>query len=179
MLETPVKISVDRLFSRDVEGIEFDERLSLHGDLKERYPQGARAVGKITKITHGVYVEGFVDGMERETFARCLEPFYREAHVEIAEPYSEDVAERDAQFSDVAPLIGREIDLDLLVVELLEVDEPIAAVCGESCLGICPECGGNRNLAECSCNARLAAARAQAASERWAGLTKFLQEPES
>jgi uncharacterized protein len=155
MRRLPVKISVDRLFSRAVEAIEIDERLALREELKERYPKGAHAVVKITKITHGVYVEGFVDGIERETCVRCLEPFFREAHVEVAEPYSEDVAPHDAQFSDVAPLVDRAIDLDELVSELLEVDEPIAAVCRESCLGICAECGGNRNLGECACGAKM------------------------
>jgi uncharacterized protein len=173
-----VKISVDRLFAHDLEAIEFDEQLMLSGELKERYPKGVRVAARITRISHGVFVEGAIDGTERETCARCLEPFFRSAHVEMAEPYSEDVAVKDAQFSDVAPLVGREIKFDELVGELLEVDEPIAAVCGETCLGICPECGVNRNVEACLCNGRAGATDLGRPDERLAGLAKFMQEPE-
>lgn len=174
-----MKISVERLFSRDVEAIEIDERLALQGDLKKRYPKGVRVGAKISKISRGVYVEGFVDGVERETCVRCLEPFHRSTHVEIAEPYSEDVKEEEAQFSDVAPLVDREIDLDALVSELLEVDEPMAAICGEACLGICPVCGANRNLEKCACSSRAGSTGYDGIDSRFAGLAKFIQERET
>ena len=179
MRRPPVKISVERLFSHDVDTIEIDERLALRGDLKERYPKGVRVGAKISKISRGVFVEGVVDGVERETCVRCLEPFHRSTHVEIAEPYSEDVKAEDAQFSDVAPLIDREIDLDALVSELLEVDEPMAAVCGEACLGICPVCGANRNLERCTCSNRARATEVEVRDSPFAGLAKFIQERES
>lgn len=166
----PVKLSVERLFGRDVEVIEFDQRLRLDAELAIRYPNGVRVVASVSPIQHGVYMEGVVEGREVETCARCLESFEREARVDIAEAFSEDVPAGDAQFSDLAPLVGREIDVNKLVEQLLEVDEPIAAVCSPTCRGICPMCGVNRNRESCDC-------RDTGIDERLAGLAKFMQEP--
>jgi len=164
-----VKIPVDRLFGSDVEAIEVDQVVQLAGDVGARYPDGVRVVATIGRISHGVYMEGQVEGVESETCVRCLEAFKRPTRVAIEEAFSEDVAPKDALFSDVAPLIDRSIDLDDLVAQLLEVDEPMAAVCDERCKGICPVCGGNRNLTGCDC-------KEQVYDERLAGLSRLLQE---
>jgi len=167
-----MKISVERLFGHDVEAIDVDQRLGLRGDLKERYPAGVRVVARIGRISRGVYVEGHVEGVEQETCARCLEHFARPVRVEIAEPFSEDVTPEDASISDVAPLVDRSIDFDVLVGELLEVDEPMAAICKDACAGICPTCGKNRNVESCAC-------QDSPEMTSMAGLAKFLQEHEN
>jgi uncharacterized metal-binding protein YceD (DUF177 family) len=164
-----VKIPVDRLFGTDVEAIEVDQNLRLQGDLGVRYPDGVRVVAAIAPISHGVYMEGYVEGIETETCVRCLEQFTRATKVKVEEAYSEDVAPSDAIFSDVSPLVDRTIDLDDLVVQLLEVDEPLAAVCDERCKGICPVCGSNRNVVTCTCEEHIV-------DERLAGLARMVKE---
>ena len=164
-----MKIPVDRLFGQDVEAIEVNQVVRVGGDVGSRYPDGVHVVATIEPITHGVYMEGSLEGVERETCARCLEEFQRRTRVRIEEAFSEDVAPKDALFSDVSPLVDRSIDLDELVTQLLEVDEPMAAVCDERCKGICPVCGSNRNVSGCEC-------KEQVVDERLAGLAKLLQE---
>ena len=164
-----MKIPVDRLFGSDVEAIEVDQVVRPAGDVGARYPDGVRVVASIGRITHGVYMEGCVEGVETETCVRCLEEFKRPTRVSIEEAFSEDVAPKDALFSDVSPLVDRSIDLDDLVAQLLEVDEPMAAVCDQRCKGICPVCGGNRNVTDCDC-------REPIVDERLAGLSRLLQE---
>ena len=116
---TPVKISVERLFGHDIEVIEVDQRLRLGDELAARYPDGVHVVATVRRIQRGAYIEGHVEGREVETCARCLEPFVRLTRVQIEEPFSEDVRPQDAQFSDIAPLVDRSIDLDELVEQLL------------------------------------------------------------
>ena len=164
-----MKIPVDRLFGSDVEAIEVNQTVRPGGDVGARYPDGVNVVATIGRITHGVHMEGFVEGVETETCVRCLEEFKRATRVALAETFSEDVAPKDALFSDVSPLVNRTIDLDDLVTQLLEIDEPMAAVCDEACMGICPVCGGNRNVADCSCEASVK-------DERMAGLARLIQE---
>lgn len=164
-----MKIPVDRLFGTDVEAIEVDQVVRPAGDVGARYPDGVRVLATIGRITHGVYMEGHIEGVETETCVRCLEDFKRPTRVAIEEAFSEDVAPKDALFSDVSPLVDRNIDLDDLVAQLLVVDEPMAAVCDERCLGICPVCGGNRNVTRCDC-------KEQVVDERLAGLSRLLQE---
>jgi DUF177 domain-containing protein len=91
--------------------------------------------------------------VERETCARCLDEFRRPTTIDVEETFSEDVKPDEDLYADVAPLIDRSIDLSDLVSQLLEVDEPMAAVCAPGCLGICPVCGGNRNVVKCECEA--------------------------
>lgn len=146
-----VKISVERLFHPDVSGLEVEQPIQLRGDLALRYPDGVTLRAKISRISHGVHMQGTLSGVERETCARCLEPFARPIEIEIAETFSEDVGKDEDFYSEVSPLIDRTIDLTDLVSQLLEVDEPMAAVCSDACRGICPACGGNRNLVACSC----------------------------
>lgn len=164
-----MKIPVDRLFGTDVEAIEVDQVVRPAGDVGARYPDGVRVLATIGRITHGVYMQGHIEGVETETCVRCLEDFKRPTRVAIEEAFSEDVAPKDALFSDVSPLVDRNIDLDDLVAQLLVVDEPMAAVCDERCLGICPVCGGNRNVTRCDC-------KEQVVDERLAGLSRLLQE---
>jgi len=164
-----VKIPVDRLFGADVEAIEVNQVVRLAGDVGSRYPQGVKVVATITRISHGVYMEGYVEGVEAETCVRCLEEFARPTRVDVEEAFSEDVAPDDAIFAEVSPLVDRTIDLDDLVTQLLEVDEPMAAVCDERCKGICPVCGSNRNVSGCDCKEPIV-------DERLAGLARLLQE---
>ena len=164
-----MKIPVDRLFGGDVEAIEVNQVVRPTGDVGARYPGGVHVVATVGPITHGVYMEGHVEGIETETCVRCLEEFQRPTRVSIEETFSEDVAPKEALFSDVSALVDRTIDLGDLVTQLLEVDEPMAAVCDERCKGICPVCGSNRNVSNCDCKEQLV-------DERLAGLAKLLQE---
>ncbi len=69
---------------------------------------------------------------------RCLE--------EIEVPYElsfdwQDKVRDELQEIDVDELVRQEILLNIAVREL----------CSDTCQGICPECGGNRNKGECNC----------------------------
>jgi uncharacterized protein len=167
-----MKISVERLFHPDVQAIELDQPLRVIGDLAQRYPDGVHISARITPIGHGVYMQGTLRGTERETCVRCLEQYARSTKIEIEETFSEDVGREEDFYADVAPLVDRSIDLTDLVSQLLEVDEPMAAICSESCLGICPACGANRNVVKCSCEAHTVDARL-------AGLARLRDELES
>jgi len=164
-----MRISVKRLFGTDPDPIELECAVAPGGDLKERYPGGVTLHAEIRHISHGVFVEGTIRGRESETCARCLESFSRDVSIDVAEAYSEDVPESDALISDMSPLVNREIDVNELVSQMLVVDEPIAAVCDPRCAGICPICGGNRNVQSCAC-------RIATIDPRLAGLARLLEE---
>ena len=164
-----MKISVTRLFGPDATAIELECSVKPAGELAERYPRGVTLQVEIRPISRGVFVEGTITGRETETCARCLEDFSRDVCVEVAESYSEDVSEKDALVSDMAPLVNREIDVDELVSQLLVVDEPIAAICDPRCRGICSMCGVNRNVQSCACTDATI-------DPRLAGLARLLEE---
>lgn len=58
------------------------------------------------------------------------------------------VAEDDL---DVFPFDGERIDLEPLFREQFVLAIPYAPLCAETCKGLCPQCGIERNTASCSC----------------------------
>jgi uncharacterized protein len=59
-----------------------------------------------------------------------------------------EVAEGDL---DVFPFDGEKIDLEPLFREQFVLAVPYAPLCSETCKGLCPQCGIDRNTGTCSC----------------------------
>lgn len=94
--------------------------------------------------------------------SRCLEPFVlpvdrafdlRYLPHGAAEPEADD-EETEVEDDDVAVTFYRDeqIDLNELLREQFYLALPMKPLCSESCQGICPQCGTNRNTAPCDCN---------------------------
>jgi uncharacterized metal-binding protein YceD (DUF177 family) len=59
-----------------------------------------------------------------------------------------EVSEEDL---DVFPFDGERIDLEPLLREQFVLAVPFAPLCAETCKGLCPQCGIDRNTASCTC----------------------------
>ena len=59
-----------------------------------------------------------------------------------------EVAEEDL---DVFPFDGERVDLEPLFREQFVLAVPFAPLCAETCKGLCPQCGIDRNTDSCSC----------------------------
>lgn len=60
-------------------------------------------------------------------------------------------AEVDPEDLDVFPFDGERIDLEPLLREQFVLAIPYAPLCAETCKGLCPQCGIDRNSASCTC----------------------------
>jgi uncharacterized protein len=60
------------------------------------------------------------------------------------------------------PLSADWLDLEPLAHDACILELPLAPLCRNDCLGLCPECGVNRNNETCTCTART--------DPRWAAL---------
>lgn len=47
---------------------------------------------------------------------------------------------------------GEEIDLDPFITEQAVLAIPLRPLCDDACLGLCPQCGVDRNAARCDCD---------------------------
>lgn len=110
----------------------------------------------------GISVELSLKGTGEVPCARCLEPapldisgvflyFYRPL------PGYENITEKPAEENGAESMIlvdniETEFDISDQVWESLILSLPEKVLCSESCLGICPCCGGNRNKVKCSCS---------------------------
>ncbi len=52
---------------------------------------------------------------------------------------------------DAYPLAGDELDLEPLARDAVLLDLPLAPLCADDCLGLCPQCGANWNVPTCDC----------------------------
>ncbi|MBI4201254.1 MAG: DUF177 domain-containing protein [Chloroflexi bacterium] len=114
----------------------------------------------LTSVNNGVWVSGSLKATAVCTCSRCLKDFPIWVQFDLDEiyrPVVEDVTGTPlAASQDVEP--GFTIDEHHHVLDITEavrqstiVALPMKPLCRDSCAGLCPECGGNRNEAGCTC----------------------------
>jgi len=72
---------------------------------------------------------------------------------EKAEADEDAAFDPDADDIDLFPYTGEELDLAPLLREQILLAVPYAPLCSESCQGLCPVCGIDRNTGTCDCDA--------------------------
>lgn len=128
----------------------------------------------IEKDADAVFVRGRLAARVPQQCGRCLEPYTATVEPEI-----------DARFVPSPRRRGEEVELgaddletdvyDNGVVDLntlLETETtlllPMKPLCRDDCRGLCPVCGGNRNLTACRCEVRVL-------DPRWAPLKSLAE----
>lgn len=114
----------------------------------------------LMRTSQGILARGKLQTTLLGTCRRCLEPCEIEAHLDLEEEFHPTVpiggvpldAISDEGF-DEALLIDEHhiLDLSEVVRQALWLVGPSEGLCSPSCGGLCPRCGGNRNLGECGC----------------------------
>ena len=94
--------------------------------------------------------------------AASFDLFYKPVDPDLAvEEVAIDEGEAEMGFYELPGLVLEDILREQLLLQL-----PMQRVCSETCKGICPVCGANRNEVKCGCDA----ARGQVLDERWKAL---------
>ncbi len=145
------------------------------GDLRQVGP--LKAAGKAELVTGAlgeIRVSGHLKVTMQDECDRCLEPatmavdsdfslYYRP----VEEGYG-DEKEIDAGEAEMGFYEGEGLELNDVLREFVLLALPMQRVCSESCKGICPVCGQNRNQKECGC-------QVAAKDDRWAALKELRQ----
>lgn len=148
--------------------------------VKQSGPLTAEGVAELLPDTGGeVRVQGSVRGELEAECDRCLgrasfpidatfDLFYSPSRTGPGEePLEEEVAldegEVEIGFYDFPGL-----ELEDIVRERLLLQLPMQRVCSDTCKGICPSCGGNRNETACQCE--LKETPVDPNDPRWKGL---------
>lgn len=156
---------------------ELDEEI---GHLDEELEPVRPLVGSVvlTRTSQGILATGRLRTTLWAACRRCLEPCNVEVELELEEEFRPLVRVGEASFDDVpeedqdeALLIDEHHILDLgeVIRQGLWVATPMEALCRIDCAGLCPRCGGNRNLGECHCDQ-------ESIDPRWAALQTLLAE---
>ncbi len=90
---------------------------------------------------------------------RCLSPLVQAVEGDVrlilvpnAPQLTEEEVELGAEDLEILYLEGDDFDPEQVLIEQLQLNVPMRALCKEDCQGLCPDCGINRNLETCSCN---------------------------
>jgi uncharacterized protein len=134
-----------------------ERRAGPIGELKvaeSRVPSGADAVAVavLDSVGGGIEVSASISAPWRGECRRCLQPLSGELHLEVRELYRERRPdEADDSDEETYPLRGEMLDLRPLVRDALLLELPLAPLCHDGCLGLCPTCGADRNTGPCGC----------------------------
>ena len=130
-----------------------DEQVTLCGATEIR--------GKIKRSGREVVVDGHIDSCVQVNCDRCLKVIQFPVSNDFSNEYitggdyeQSQVAELSEDLMSVSVFDGETIDLDEVVKEQLLLGLPARALCKSDCLGICPDCGNDRNAGECGCEAK-------------------------
>lgn len=122
-------------------------------------------------------VEGSTRFTADFTCSRCLEPypFAADSPFQLRFRPRPEVLEEGEEVElapdelDVEFYSERSIPLKDLAVEQIQLAIPMKPLCEEGCLGLCPQCGENRNREGCTCETSVT-------DERWGALAGIRDE---
>ena len=137
-----------------------------------------RVTGRIHQSNSKVTVKGEATAELQLECDRCLKtvpvPVSTSFDVEYVTPDTyQAVPAAELLDEDLSLSIfdGEVIDVDELVREQLLLALPAQVLCQQACKGLCPECGGDRNQADCKC-------QEAEIDPRWAGLKEIANRRE-
>lgn len=113
-------------------------------------------------LVEGILVTGALRGTFALRCARCLTEFEQPFEVDVHELF---VAEPEPDTDDYPLDPEGSLELDQMVRDVIGVELPFSPLCRPDCQGLCPVCGGDRNLGECPGHAEV--------DPRWAALEQL------
>lgn len=140
-----------------------DEGIRIEGPEALGQPFADRSWGlsdadlTVEKDGDAVFVHGRLEARVPQVCGRCTEPFEIEVRPEVETRFlpapSGRAEERELGTDDLETDVytNDQIDLGALVETETNLALPMKPLCREDCRGLCPVCGGNRNLAACDC----------------------------
>lgn len=163
-----------------------ERRYHLSEDIRHLDPdlhpiRPLEGVVTLMRTSQGILVTGELRTVLRRECDRCLEPCDVEVEFELEEEFRPTVMINEVPIDptpederDDALTIDEhhELNLSEVIRQDLWLATPMETLCRPDCAGLCPQCGGNRNLGECHCVGPVLDAR-------WAVLQMLLpDEPE-
>jgi uncharacterized protein len=129
-------------------------------------PSGPMEVqGELKKTGQGILFRGKISGKIRLQCSRCLDSFLKTLEEPVGLEWrvvsspsnsSDKGKETSLQIEDLETGLIQDgfLDLSENILEEVILAIPIQPLCRESCLGLCPVCGENKNTNLCHCKAK-------------------------
>ena len=148
------------------EGHEFEPRALGEANVASGAP--TRIEGSLASYPGGLRFVGTVSAPWTALCRRCSAPIEQTLTVTVKERFVEDMPEDN---DEAYGYQGEELNLAAMVHDAIFLELPLGPLCKEDCLGLCPQCGGDRNETPCDCAAPV--------DPRWAKLSELLGDDSS
>lgn len=127
--------------------IAFDEQRTAAEDVVLDHLHGSI---QFTRTAHGILAQGRLQAQMLAECVRCLD----EAVVPVGVDLSEHFVYPPATAADGERSVGDDgfINLTPILREDAILSIPMHVLCKTGCLGLCSQCGQNRNEAQCECD---------------------------
>ena len=113
---------------------------------------------RLEAMNDGISVRGTVSAPWKGVCRRCLTELSGVAEGAVVELYQVDITDEDAY-----PIEHNQLDLAPMARQTALIELDAERLCREDCAGLCPMCGVDRNVTECSCDSVVK-------DDRWAAL---------
>ena len=103
-------------------------------------------------VVEGILVRGAIGYHVEIACARCLQLGAHDLEAQVTELFVDPTRREEGEEDDPGyELIDDRTALDLstLTRDALLIDLPVQVLCDDGCLGLCPECGADRNAGDC------------------------------
>lgn len=101
---------------------------------------------RLESVIEGVLVTGRVQATAIGQCARCLADLNEVVDVDFQELYEYPDEANSGDDEEALRLSGDYLDLETVVRDAVVLALPLAPLCSPECLGLCTECGADRNL---------------------------------
>jgi uncharacterized protein len=158
------------LHELELHSVDFNEEvgpdaIDLGPDLRQVKALRAQGRAQLIEEHHGkrhvikdIRVNGDFDTAVQLLCARCLEPLIQtvsRAFDLLYRPQGTDAGEEErtvtATEAEISYYQGKGLLLEDVLREQILLAVPLKAICREDCKGLCPHCGRNLNIEQCSC----------------------------
>jgi len=150
-------------------GADLRQRGDLHASGRAQLVEEHRGKGKLIK---DIRLNGELSASLEIACARCLEPAVQNVERRfdlLYRPQGADGGQEELSFTAAEAEIGYYQGTSLLLEDVLReqvlLAVPLKAICRQDCKGLCPQCGADLNVVQCSCQAPIGDPRWSALKE--------------
>jgi len=150
--------------------VDFDENfaagvIDLGADLRQSSQLHTSGRAQLVEEHHGkhklikdIRVDGELSARVEIGCARCLEAVQRDVKREfdlLYRPLGADAGREETPVTgteaEISYYEGQGLLLEDVLREQVLLAVPVKVICRQDCMGLCPQCGANLNVAKCSC----------------------------
>ena len=113
------------------------------------FPVPVHMEGTFCMQGEGVILKGQLTARYTRPCSRCLEPVTVAFSGDFYDMFYKELNPDDP--NDLYLIENYQIDMAAYATALIFLDMPMTALCSPDCRGLCPECGANLNVSQCSC----------------------------